>query len=128
MSRTYLVDGTNLSRGADYDPRFPAMEERRAAELLDALERLAQGSRGRASVEAFFDGPARGGLAGGAVEVRFSYERSADELIMDRVRSLRREGRSVVVATDDGALGGDVEAEGARVMRGAELLRLCWER
>lgn len=125
MARHYLVDGTNLSRGADYDPRFPEMEEARASELVDRVARLAERLGARVEVEIYFDGPSRAVGEAGPAFVRFSYERPADELIEGKVRLLRSRGVGVVVATEDGALGRELEAEGARVIGRAELWRLC---
>lgn len=125
MARHYLVDGTNLSRGADYDPRFPSMEETRSAELIDRVARLAERLGGRGEVEIYFDGPSRPVGEAAPAFVRFSHERPADELIEGKVRLLRSRGLGVVVATEDGALGRELEAEGARVIGRAELWRLC---
>ncbi|MBI4345344.1 MAG: hypothetical protein HY553_00705 [Elusimicrobia bacterium] len=125
MARHYLVDGTNLSRGDDYDPRFPRMEELRAGELVDDVARLAERLGPRAEVELYFDGPSRPLGSPGRAFLRFSYERSADELIEGKVRLLRSRGLGVVVATEDGALGRELEAEGARVIGRSELRRLC---
>lgn len=125
MSKHYLVDGTNLSRGADYDPRFPEMEERRSQELVDRVSRLAERLGTRAEVEIYFDGPARPVGDAGQAGVHFSYERQADELIQGKVRLLRSRGLGVIVATEDGGLGRDIESEGGRVIGRAELWRLC---
>ncbi len=125
MARHYLVDGPNLSRGANYDPRFPEMEEARAMELVDRVSRLALRLGSRAEVEIYFDGPARSLGEAGPASVRFSYERTADDLIEGKVRLLRSRSIGVVVATEDGALGRELEAEGARVIGRAELWRLC---
>lgn len=125
MSRVYLVDGTNLSRGADYDARFPAMEERRAEELVDRVRRLADRLGPEGEVEIYFDGPPRPVGDPGRAAVRFSYERQADELIEGKVRLLRSRGLGVVVATEDSALGGEVAAEGGRVIGRSELWSLC---
>ncbi|MBI4423862.1 MAG: NYN domain-containing protein [Elusimicrobia bacterium] len=124
MSRHYLVDGTNLARGADYDPRFPAMEERRADELLEQVDRLARHLGGRGEVEVFFDGPARPVGGSGRAAVRFSGDASADELILGKVRLLRSRGSNVIVATEDGGLRREAVSEGARVIGRGELWRL----
>ena len=125
MSRYYLVDGTNLARGADYDPRFPAMEQTRTEELVERVAGLAERLGDRADVEIYFDGPARPVGDQGRALVRFSHESSADEMIEGKVRLIRSRGRGVIVATEDGGLRRQVEAEGARVIGRGELWRLC---
>lgn len=125
MSRHYLVDGTNLSRGYDYDPRFPEMEARRAEELVERVARLAERLGARGEVEIYFDGPPRPVGEPGQAVVRFSYEQQADDLIQGKVRLLRSRGLGVVVATEDGALGRDIAAEGGRVIGRSELWGLC---
>lgn len=125
MAKYYLVDGTNLSRGLDYDPRFPAMEEARTKDLVARVARLAERLGGRAEIEIFFDGPARPVGEAGRAAVRFSHEVEADVLIEGKVRLVRSRGLGVVVATEDGGLGRDVEAEGGRVIGRSELWRLC---
>ena len=125
MAKHYLVDGTNLSRGADYDPRFPAMEALRAEELIGRVARLAERLGAGAEVEIIFDGPPRPVGDAGRARVSFSYEREADELIQGKVRLARSRGAGIVVATEDGGLAGDVEAEGGRVIGRGELWRLC---
>lgn len=121
----YLIDGTNLSRGRDYDPRFPAMEERRAQELVDRVARLAERLGALGEVELFFDGPARPVGDARPARLRFSNEREADELIQGKVRLLRSQNSGVTVATEDGGLARDCEAEGAKVIGGGGLWRLC---
>ena len=125
MSRHYLVDGTNLARGADYDPRFPAMEQARTEELVERVSRLAGRLGARAEVEIVFDGPARPVGEAGQALVRFSHEGSADDMIEGKVRFIRSRGLGVVVATEDGGLRRSALAEGARVIGRGELWRLC---
>ena len=125
MSRIYLVDGTNLARGADYDPRFPAMEQARTEELVALVARLAERMGERAEVEIFFDGPRRAVGEPGRARLRFSAEASADDMIQGKVRLIRSKGRGVVVATEDGDLGRDVRSEGAQVIGKEELWHLC---
>lgn len=125
MSRHYLVDGTNLARGADYDPRFPQMEQVRTEELVARVARLAERLGARSEIEIFFDGPPRAVGEPGQARVRFSNDRSADDMIEGKVRLVRSLGQGVVVATEDGGLRNEAEAEGARVIGKGELWRLC---
>jgi len=119
--RTYLVDVTNAVRRGDYDHRFPEMEEARCRGFVERLATLAGGAG--FMLELVFDGPRRPvGPVGGAVRLRFSGERQADDLILGTVRALRAQGRGAVVATEDGALRREVEEEGARVIGFGELV------
>lgn len=118
------MDGTNAARRGSWDPRFPETEARRSEELLARLCSWADGLAGRVSVEVFFDGPRRPvGPARPPVFLRFSCERSADELILGSLRALRAGGQGAVVATDDGGLRGEALEEGARVIGFSELER-----
>ncbi|MBI4676757.1 MAG: NYN domain-containing protein [Elusimicrobia bacterium] len=119
--RTYLVDGSNAVRRHDYDPRFPAVEERRTLTWLSRLDRLSGGALGKFQVEVFFDGRARdvGGPYAG-LRIRFSAEARADDMILGVVRLLGFSGRGAVVVTEDGALADEARSEGARVLRFSE--------
>ena len=122
--RTYLVDGSNMVRRRDYDPRFPEMEERREKAALFRLSALAAASGGRLRIEIFFDGPRRP-LEGAEapVFVRFPAYGDADDAILGAARGLLASGRGVVVVTADGALAAAVREEGGRVMGFSELER-----
>ena len=122
--RTYLVDGTNAVRRADWDPRFPAMEEARTEGFLHKVEGLAAESAGRVEIEIFFDGPRRDFRIkpGAPVRLRFPIDGDADAAILGSARRLLNSGRGVVVVTEDSGLAGEVKAEGGRAIRFAEFM------
>ncbi len=113
-----LVDGYNVTK------RDPATADCSLDEQREALvARLAVRGRelvGRGPIVVVFDGVAGGGQGQGRgeVEVRFSRDEEADELIV----RLAAQGESTVV-TSDGALARRAIAAGARVL-GAET---CFE-
>ena len=117
--RTYLVDGTNVVRRANYDPRFPEMEELRTQDLIRRLNSMAVGIY----IELFLDGPRRPVGPAGPVRIRFAMEGGADEAILGTVRSIRNNGKGVVVVTGDGPLAQAAQDEGARVMGFSEFQR-----
>ncbi|MBI4377168.1 MAG: NYN domain-containing protein [Elusimicrobia bacterium] len=119
--RVYCIDGTNIVRvccgyaGAS----FRRQEEADAARLLSALLQLCRSQDQDMDVELYFDGAARTLSSQGSpnLRVRFADELPADELIMDRVRLGRHEGRRVVVVTADSDLGRRAQEEGGRWIR-----------
>jgi len=122
--RTYLVDGSNAVRGPHYDPRFPAVEERRERQTLRRLSELAAPLADRVRIEVFFDGPRRPmPEAWAPVHIRFPMYGSADDAILGAARGILASGKGVVVVTNDGGLAADVLEEGGRVMRFSELQR-----
>ena len=118
--RTYLVDATNATRRDAYAPGFAEQEDANARQFVGRLSAFASNFGGRISIELIFDGPRRD-LGGSGLAMRFSCERSADDLILGTVRSLRAQGRGVIVATEDSGLAADVEEEGGRVIGFGEL-------
>lgn len=122
--RTYLIDATNAVRRQDYAAGFPEMEDIRTREFIGRLDDNLRGSGSRVSIELFFDGPRRDlGIAPPSMALRFSGERPADDLILGTVRSLRAQGRGVIVATEDSMLRREVAEEGGRVIGFGELFR-----
>ncbi len=125
--QSYCIDGTNLVRGSGYGgPEFRDQEDADARWLVAALGEVCRGLSGRVEIELFFDGAARAlGPVPSNLRVRFSHERQADELILDRVRSSRwSSGGVVTVVTGDSELGRQAVEEGGRwqkVGRGARL-------
>lgn len=121
--RLYCVDGSNVVRmmwgygGA----AFRHQEESDCAALVESFGVLCQSWPGALSVEVFFDGGARRWPRQPVVpglRVRFSYEDSADALIMDRVRAKTfAGGGSVTVVTGDAELGRRCREEGGRWLR-----------
>ena len=125
----YCVDGTNVVRvSSGYGgPAFRAQEEEDSRRLLEGLELLCGSLGARVDVELFFDGEHRGlGRAGQPnLRVRFTREGSADDVILDRVRSRAWSGEGkVTVVTADGELGRRAEEEGGhwlKVRPGADM-------
>lgn len=124
--QTYCLDGTNLVRGSGCgEPAFD-QEDADTQWLLAALGEVCRRLEGKVEVELFFDGAARPmGDVPSNLSVRFSHEVSADELILDRVRSKKwNSGGVVTVVTGDSELGRQSEEEGGRwqkVKHGARL-------
>lgn len=115
--RTYLVDGTNAVRRADYDPRFPEMDERRTEAFVARIDSIASPFAGSIRVEIFFDGHRRPlPSVNPPVSVRFPVDGDADSAILGSARNVIASGRGVVVVTTDRALADDARYEGARVM------------
>jgi hypothetical protein len=117
------VDGTNVVRVLwGYSPAFQEQEESDCATLVAAFGALCKALAGDIEVEVFFDGQARDfdprRLAAGLpanLRVRFSWEESADELILDRIRARRwNSAGGAAVVTADSDLGRRARAEGAR--------------
>lgn len=119
----FCVDGTNVVRGCfGYGgAAFQAQEEADSRRLMTVLQMVSESLQGRAEIELLFDGgPGTWAAARPApgLSVRFSREVSADEIILDRVRSRRHSGAGrVTVVTADGELGRLVCEEGGRWQR-----------
>lgn len=120
--RTYLVDATNATRRDAYAPGFPEQEDADARRFVERLSSLASALGGRVAIELVFDGPRRDLGYGAGLTLRFSGERSADDLILGTVRSIRAQGRGVIVATEDSGLADEVEHEGGRAIGFGELM------
>jgi len=120
--RLFCIDGTNLVRTAyGYGgPAHQAQEQADAERLVGIFERLCRDAGPAVEVEVFFDGAFRvmPSLDSANFRVRFTREFTADEMILDRVRSRSWSGGgSVTVVTADGDLGRSAQAEGGRWMR-----------
>lgn len=117
------MDGTNLLRGHEGygGPQFRDREEEDCAWLAESLAELCANSGGRWEMELYLDGPRRGipGEAASSPHFKmcFSSGSSADELIIERVRSCRYESQKVVVVTGDTELGRQAREEGARWLK-----------
>jgi len=120
--RLFCIDGTNLVRTAyGYGgPAHQAQEQADAERLVGIFERLCEDAGEAVEVEVFFDGAFRVMPRSHSANfrVRFTREFTADEMILDRVRSRSWSGGgSVTVVTADGDLGRSAQAEGGRWMR-----------
>ncbi|MEK7383820.1 MAG: hypothetical protein AAB262_11125 [Elusimicrobiota bacterium] len=120
--RFFCVDGTNLVRTAyGYGgPAHAAQEESDARRLVAIMAQVCEDAGGAIEVELFFDGAVRvmPGEGSGFLRVRFTREVTADELILDRVRSRAWGGGGpVTVVTADGELGRLTQAEGGKWLR-----------
>lgn len=114
---SYLIDGSNLLGrvGADRE----AVDAKRS--LLKAVSAYARAKGKR--ITCYFDGPEPEGFAWslGTVTVVFSKGRSADELIVERIRSSDRGGWKVI--TSDQGLARRVEGRRVTVIDCAEFRR-----
>lgn len=121
MARLFCVDGTNLVRAAyGYGGEAHRAQEQHDGEVLvDAFAGLCERVGAGVEVEVFFDGAFRAMPGGPAnLDVTFSREASADELILDRIRAKVWAGSgSVTVVTADTELGRTAQAEGAKWLR-----------
>ena len=120
--RLFCVDGTNLVRTAyGYGgPAHQAQEQADAERLVAILAQVCVDANDAVEVELFFDGAFRLVTGSGPANfrVRFTREVSADEMILDRVRSRAwGGGGSVTVVTADGELGRLTQAEGGKWLR-----------
>lgn len=120
--RLFCVDGTNLVRTAyGYGgPAHAAQEESDARRLAAIMAQVCEDAGGAVEVELFFDGAFRPMAVEGPAgfRVRFTREVTADEMILDRVRSRAWEGGgAVTVVTADGELGRMTQAEGGKWLR-----------
>ena len=120
--RLFCVDGTNLVRTAyGYGgPAHQAQEQADAQRLVAILTQVCVDADDALEVELFFDGAFRlmPGSAPENFRVRFTREVTADEMILDRVRSRSWSGGgSVTVVTADAELGRLAQSEGGKWMR-----------
>lgn len=120
--RLFCVDGTNLVRTAyGYGgPAHQAQEQVDAERLVAILAQVCEDADGALEFELFFDGAFRlmPGRDATGLRVRFTHEATADELILDRVRSRCWSGGGpVTVVTADVELGRLALAEGGKWMR-----------
>ena len=125
--RLFCVDGTNLVRTAyGYGgPAHAAQEESDSQRLVAIMAQVCEDADGAIEVELFFDGAFRLMPAEGSdrLRVRFTREITADELILDRVRSRAwGGGGAVTVVTADGELGRLTQAEGGKWLRALEFM------
>lgn len=122
MSRLFCVDGTNLVRTAyGYGgPAHAAQEDADTDRITVIFAQLCEDAGGEVEIELFFDGAFRalGGPRPDNFRVSFTREMTADDMILDRVRSRKwSKGGSTTVVTADVELGEMAEAEGGKWMR-----------
>lgn len=121
MSRLYCVDGTNLVRTAyGYGgPAHAAQEDADTDRIAVIFGQVCEEAGPEMEIELFFDGAFRtlGGLRPDNFRVSFTRELSADDMILDRVRSRKWNGGRTVVVTADVELGEMAEAEGGKWLR-----------
>jgi len=117
----YCVDGSNVVRvlWGYGGPEFRAQEESDCVTLVESFGALCRGLPDRLEADIFFDGEGRrwprAPQSPANLRVRFAWEETADELILDLVRARRwRGGESVTVMTGDAQLGRRAREEGAR--------------
>lgn len=116
--QTFCIDATNAVRRAyGYaGDAFREQEDANSEYLVAALAEFCQRQGASVEVDVVFDGADRfvGKALPSNLSVRFARETPADELILDRVRSLRHHGGKVTVVTGDGDLGERIGQEGGR--------------
>ena len=121
MSRLYCVDGTNLVRTAyGYGgPAHAAQEDSDTDRIAVIFGQVCEEAGPEMEIELFFDGAFRtlGGSRPDNFRVSFTRELSADDMILDRVRSRKWNGGKTVVVTADVELGEMAEAEGGKWLR-----------
>jgi len=121
MSRLFCVDGTNLVRTAyGYGgPAHAAQEDADTDRITAIFAQVCEEAGPEIEIELFFDGAFRalGGARPENFRLSFTREVSADELILDRVRSRKWNGGKTTVVTADVELGETAEAEGGKWMR-----------
>lgn len=122
MSRLFYVDGTNLVRTAyGYGgPAHAAQEDADTDRIAVIFGQLCEDAGADIEIELFFDGAFRalGGPRPDNFRVSFTREMTADDMILDRVRSRKwSKGGSTTVVTADVELGELAEAEGGKWMQ-----------
>ncbi len=121
MSRLFCVDGTNLVRTAyGYGgPAHAAQEDADTDRIVVIFGQLCEEAGDAFEIELFFDGTFRvfGGARPDNFRVSFTRELTADDLILDRVRSRKWNGGKTTVVTADVELGEAAESEGGKWMR-----------
>ncbi len=121
MSRLYCVDGTNLVRTAyGYGgPAHAAQEDSDTDRIAVIFGQVCEEAGPEMEIELFFDGAFRtlGGSRPDNFRVSFTRELSADDMILDRVRSRKWNGGKTVVVTADVELGEMAESEGGKWLR-----------
>ena len=120
--RLFCIDGTNLVRTAyGYGgPDHVAQEDADTDRITVIFSRLCEDADSAIEIELFFDGAFRQ-LAGprpGNFRLSFTREQTADDMILDRVRSRKwGGGGATTVVTADGDLGRMAESEGGKWMK-----------
>ena len=121
MSRLYCVDGTNLVRTAyGYGgPAHAAQEDADTDRIAVIFGQVCEEAGPEMEIELFFDGAFRtlGGSRPDNFRLSFTRELSADDMILDRVRSRKWNGGKTVVVTADVELGEMAESEGGKWLR-----------
>ncbi len=122
MSRLFCVDGTNLVRTAyEYGgPGREAQEDADTDRVTVIFAQLCEDAGPAIEIELFFDGAFRalGGPRPDNFRVSFTRESTADDIILDRVRSRKWSGGGgTTVVTADVELGEMAESEGGKWLR-----------
>jgi len=121
VSRLFCIDGTNLVRTAyGYGgPAHAAQEDADTDRITAIFAQVCEESGPSVEIEIFFDGAFRtlGGSRPDNFRVSFTREVSADDMILDRVRSRKWNGEKTTVVTADVELGEMAESEGGKWMQ-----------
>lgn len=118
-AQTIVIDGSNVIH-AIFEP-WPGSHEEQNQQAVDFMDHLSHWlyQKLELNVEIVFDGGYRlllGHANSDRLRVLFSHHDSADEIILERVRTLRYFKSKVTVVTRDRALAEEAQKENARVM------------
>ncbi|MCX5784084.1 MAG: NYN domain-containing protein [Elusimicrobia bacterium] len=123
----YLIDGSNFSRSswaAQEGVNSDALE----AEFLHWLGEVARTEPLKASCfRVVFDGGFRstGGSAGPSINVYFSDEGKADDILLERAYFLSMEGTRAVIVTSDSGIRDKAALDGIKSLPCDSFFRLC---
>ncbi len=118
----YLIDGNNLIWKIPELKKFQKNEKERALareKLIFKLQRFFAGKKIKVTV--FFDGAPHAKLGGG-IELKYSYERKADELIREAIDASKSK-RAVTVVSSDRWIYDYVKINGCNAVMSEEFAR-----
>ena len=113
----YLIDGLNLVRSFLY--QFARTEEEVTEDFLEFLSEISLDDRyAMHRYEVIFDGSFRpvGPLYRGGVNISFSEDASADQIIYEQANYLAQSGQRVIAVTDDRLLQDDLKRLGVKTL------------
>jgi len=126
----YCIDGTNLLRDAWFDEKVPEhQEDAGAGDFLKWLTTIqAAPTHTSKAFRVVFDGPPRD-LAGRrlkpkGLDVFFSREETADDVLIGQVRFLKTRQERVILVTSDSDLATSARREGVRTITPHDFLMI----
>ena len=123
----YLIDGSNFSRSF-WSGREPSKTDALEAEFIQWLALVARTQPFKASCfRVVFDGGFRpiGAMAGPSINVYFSEDEKADEILFERGYFMRREAVRAMIVTSDHGIRDRAAAEDIKCMSCEAFFRLC---